>query len=94
MSDTLDKVFPPDQCINENTLALLENQIGETATFFFMVYGPDAYHPLSAQVHIQSPFTFSYQDRSEQNVVYSALEEFPEALALLRKKVTQDTPTE
>lgn len=87
MPNLIDKIFPDEQCLSEETMQLVEHITGEDIVNFFRVIGPVIYGRKDSQVHAQSPFTLTYSELQQFGINYDALYRMPLELADIRLKL-------
>lgn len=89
MSEMLERIFPGNECLSEELVSVSEDTLQHDLVYFFMVHGPDTFHPLSAQVHIEKPFSYSHEQRARHHIEYDALFRYPWQMAQIRKKALE-----
>lgn len=70
MSEIVDRVFPPEQCLSEEMMQLVETELEvRDINQFFEIYGPRD-KIAKGTPHIQDPFTCTYTHLQEMNIFF------------------------
>jgi hypothetical protein len=87
MSESLDHIFPPDQCLTEEAMLLTEQIFDQTIISYFAGLGPYSADKVEAHMHLEEPFAASAEDCRRKDIYYEAVFGFADEYMQLRRKL-------